>query len=484
MQSLISFFGASEFVPHGYCLTWSLELLWLHVLSDALIVLAYYSIPITLTYFVRQRKDLPYPGLFLMFGLFIVACGTSHLLSVVTIWIPLYWLDGILKAITAAVSVCAAFMTYWIVPRALQLRSSTQLEADIRDKSRKLVATIAELKETEAALQVSEQRLKLAVASGRVGIWDFHLENNELIWDDTMFALYGVRREAFSGTYEDWSSRLHPDDKLSTEAALQAAISGIRNYDPEFRVIWPNGEVRYIKGHASVIRDESGKPVRMIGTNWDNFEHAATLHKLQLAHAAINHSKSSYFWFNRQGEVVDVNDYACRSLGYGREELIGRKLWMFDPDYPAESWHSDWLENRKKGVHTFESRHRRKDGTVFPVEITTNYLVVDNEEYGFSFTLDISERKQAEQAIQESRSQLRTLIRTIPDLIWLKNTQGVYLFCNSRFEDYFGAAERDIVGKTDYDFVSKELADAFLANDRLAMMKDGPNSYERWFTFA
>ncbi|MDD1622324.1 MAG: PAS domain S-box protein, partial [Methylococcaceae bacterium] len=484
MQSLISFLGSDGFVPHGYCLTWRSALLWLHVLSDSLIVLAYYSIPITLMYFVRNRKDFPYPGLFIVFGLFIVACGTTHLLSVITIWIPLYWLDGVVKAATATISVCAAFMTYWAVPRALQLRSPTQLEAEVANKSRELIATIAELRETQAALVVSEQRLKLAVASGQVGIWDYHLRTNELIWDDTMFALYGARREDFSGAYDAWSSRLHPEDKQVTEAALQAAIDGIKDYAPEFRVIWPDGKIRYIKGYATVIRDDDGNPLRMIGTNWDNYEHATTLHQLQLAHAAINHSKSSYFWFNRLGEVVDVNDHACRSLGYGRTEMIGLHPWDFDPDYSADSWQKDWLEKQEKGVCTFESRHRRKDGTVFPVEISTNYLVIGNEEYGFCHTLDISERKKAEQDLQESKNQLNTLIRTIPDLIWLKNTEGVYLFCNSRFEDVSGTADSGIVGKSDYDFFAEELASAFQANDRIAMAKGGTSVKEEWITFA
>src|SRR5665647_3174493 len=80
---------------------------------------------------------------------------------------------------------------------------------------------ITELKQTEAALRASEQRLKLAVASGQVGIWDLNLQTNELIWDDTMFALYGARREDYSGTYDAWSTRLHPEDRAATEAALQ-----------------------------------------------------------------------------------------------------------------------------------------------------------------------------------------------------------------------------------------------------------------------
>lgn len=484
MQALLDFFGAQGFVPHGYCLNWSAGLLWLHVLSDVLIVAAYYSIPLTLLFFIRHRKDFPYPWLMVMFGLFIVACGTTHLLSVVTIWLPLYWLDGIVKAITAATSVVTALMMYKIIPQALLLRSPAQLEAEVQAKSQWLLKTITELKKTELALQASEQRLKLATTSGQVGIWDYNLESNELIWDDTMFALYGAQREDFSGAYDAWSSRLHPEDKIATETWLQEAIAGIREFDPEFRIILPNNEIRYIKSHATIIKDQNDKPVRLIGTNCDNYEHAYALHQLRLAHTAINKSKSAYYWLNSQGEVVDVNDYACQSLGYERAELIGQTLWRFNPDISAANWPKYWLENQKNSGQTIESQHRRKDGSTFPVEITTNYIVVNSEEYCFSFSLDISQRKQSDAALQESKNHLQTLVRTIPDLIWLKNADGVYLSCNSRFEQFFGATEDEIIGKTDYDFVNTELANAFRKYDRIAMEQATPSTNEEWVVFA
>ncbi|MDD2759802.1 MAG: PAS domain-containing protein [Methylomonas sp.] len=406
MQALIDFLGTQGFMPHGYCLSWTPSLLWLHVVSDAAVVLAYYSIPLTLAYFVKKRRDLPYPWLFAMFGLFIVACGTTHLLSIVMIWQPWYWLDGLVKAFTAIISVATAYMAYRIVPQALTLRSPAQLQIEVERQSRSLVNTIEQLQKTQAALQTSEQRLKLAAASGQVGIWDYNILTRELIWDDTMFALYGANRQAFSGAYDAWSSRLHPDDIAVTEVALQDAIAGIRDYEPEFRVVWPNGEIRHIKGHAVVIRDETGAPVRMIGTNWDNHEHADTRRRLQLAHTAINTSRCAYFWVNRLGEVAELNEYARNSLGYSREEISGLKVWDFDPNLSAAGWDEHWKENKAKGVRTFESLHRRKDGTIFPVELTTNYLAVGEEEYSFSFCLDISQRKQAERALKQSQAKL------------------------------------------------------------------------------
>ncbi len=100
------------------------------------------------------------------------------------------------------------------------------------------------------------------------------------------------------------------------------------------------------------------------------------------------------------------------------------------------------------------------------------------------FITDITERKQAERSLADNESRLRTLVQTIPDLIWLKDVDGVYLSCNRMFELFFGAREADIVGKTDYDFLNTELADFFREHDRKAMALGRPSSNEEWITFA
>src|SRR5580698_9023701 len=101
---------SSMFSPHGICLLWEPELIWLHVTSDALIALAYFSIPIALSILVSRRRDLDFGWIFWAFAIFITACGFTHVLSIVTLWIPIYGIEGIVKALTAAASVVTAVM--------------------------------------------------------------------------------------------------------------------------------------------------------------------------------------------------------------------------------------------------------------------------------------------------------------------------------------------------------------------------------------
>ena len=117
------------FEPHGYCFLWTRSLLWLYIVSDSLITLSYYSIPIALIYFVRKRRDLAFKRVFLFFAVFIIACGTTHLMAIWTLWSPLYWLDAAVKAVTATASIATAVALWPLIPKALALPSPAQLEA-------------------------------------------------------------------------------------------------------------------------------------------------------------------------------------------------------------------------------------------------------------------------------------------------------------------------------------------------------------------
>jgi signal transduction histidine kinase len=121
--------SSDGFIPHGHCYLWQPGVLWLHVISDSLIVLAYYSIPITLVYFVRKRKDLEFHWMFICFAVFILACGTTHLMEIWNVWHPTYWLSGSIKALTALASIPTAILLVKLVPTALALPSPSTLKA-------------------------------------------------------------------------------------------------------------------------------------------------------------------------------------------------------------------------------------------------------------------------------------------------------------------------------------------------------------------
>jgi hypothetical protein len=134
MQVLSSLLDTGNLLPHGFCINWSPSLLRLYVASDSLIARSYFSIPIGLVYFVRHRPDLKYRWIFLLFGAFILSCGITHVLSIFSLWYPIYWLDASMKAVTAAVSFVTAVMLVWLIPNALKLPSPAQLENEVKER--------------------------------------------------------------------------------------------------------------------------------------------------------------------------------------------------------------------------------------------------------------------------------------------------------------------------------------------------------------
>jgi signal transduction histidine kinase len=151
---------ASDFMAHGYCYLWRPEIVWLHIGSDVLITLAYYSIPITLLYFVRKRRDVPFHWMFIMFGAFIWGCGTTHMMEVWTVWHGTYRLAGVIKVITAGLSVSTAIALVPMMPKALALPSPARLVA----ANLELEQEVRGREQAEAELRRSYEQLRALAA--------------------------------------------------------------------------------------------------------------------------------------------------------------------------------------------------------------------------------------------------------------------------------------------------------------------------------
>ena len=193
-------FSGDGFMPHGMCYLWRPDVLALHVVSDSLITLSYFSIPFTLVYFVRKRKDLEFHWMFLCFAVFIVACGTTHLLEIWVVWHPAYWLSGSVKAITALASVPTAILLTRLIPEALRLPSPTALklanaelereiverkraESDARRMNEELEVRV---RERTLELESSNRNLRLEIAGRQ------HIEQSLRVVDTDSFHFYTV----------------------------------------------------------------------------------------------------------------------------------------------------------------------------------------------------------------------------------------------------------------------------------------------------
>jgi len=149
---------------------------------------------------------------------------------------------------------------------------SAAVETDHQGKVIGHVGTITDistLKQTENALWEVKWRLEVAASAGIIGIWDLDLIKNHLFWDSVMYKLYGIRAEDWDNPHEAWLNAVHPDDRAYVESEAQAALRGEREYAPEFRIIWPDGSIHYIKSASKTIFNADGQAIRMVGVNYD-----------------------------------------------------------------------------------------------------------------------------------------------------------------------------------------------------------------------
>ena len=156
---LTNIFSPKFYIPHGHCYLWQTPLVLLHLISDLLIAIAYFSIPIMLLYFLFKRSDIPFQSFFIMFGAFIVFCGTGHLLEIWTLWHPAYWLSGVEQALTAIISCYTAIRMANLLPRFLSLKTPEQLEV----LNQELQKEITEREKAEAQLRRINEELETRV---------------------------------------------------------------------------------------------------------------------------------------------------------------------------------------------------------------------------------------------------------------------------------------------------------------------------------
>ncbi|MEW6324980.1 MAG: PAS domain S-box protein [Nitrospirota bacterium] len=271
-------FLSDTFLPHGQCLLWQPALLWLHAVSDTLITLAYYSIPMTLGYFVYKRRDVAFPWMFLLFGVFIFLCGTTHLVGVWTLWRPVYWLDGIVKLTTAGVSVATAILLVPLIPKAVALPSPAQLAAANRELRRE----IDDRTRAEEALRGSEEKFRAATAAANDAIISADSRGNVIYLNPCGERMFGYAMDEVRGA---------PLTILMPERFREAHQRGLQRY--------------LATGDSRVI----GRTVELIGQKRNGAEFP-----VELSLATWKTSEGTFF----TAIIRDITERKCAEEQMGR----------------------------------------------------------------------------------------------------------------------------------------------------------------------
>jgi len=333
----------------------------------------------------------------------------------------------------------------------------------------------------------SEERFRAAFSNAAIG---FALTNVEGRVLDANPACCTILGQSLAELRESAVSELiHPEDRAETATLTRQLVGGeISDFILENRFLRKDGTTVWVRESASLVRGDNLHPRWIVVLLEDITDSRSAEEERHRLAEALRQAAQPMMLTDIDARIVYVNPALQSLFGYGEEVVLGLPIWDF-ARLPGKTDRQTPTVIREIAAHGRWSGERlyiAADGTEIPVMVTV--AGIDNQAgqrtgYIASY-LDISAQKRIQNDLEKERGLLSTLVHTIPDLVWLKDADGVYLSCNSAFEHFVGRPESEIVGCTDYDLVPRELADFFRANDRMAIGAGTSTLNEEWITFA
>ncbi len=311
---------------------------------------------------------------------------------------------------------------------------------------------IEHIKQTEIQLRENIERVEAAASAGIVGIWEWNVTDDILIWDSVMYKIYGIHEDNWGRAYEAWSTRIHPEDKVYVEGEIQAALRGQREYAPEFRIVMSNGEIRFLKAASHTCFDEQGNPSRMIGINLDQTEQKRTEEALRQAEARVSRvidvMPEAVMVISQQGEIRQVNQRATLMFGYDRAALMQMRVEQLVPQQyrgnhaqlRAEFSQDPSMRLMGTGRDLFALH---KSGREIPVEIAMAPMYEGGEHSVVISVADITERKQAEHELRLAAS---VFANTLDGIVVTDRNLNV-IKSNEAFHKILGYTSAEIAGQ-------------------------------------
>jgi diguanylate cyclase (GGDEF)-like protein/PAS domain S-box-containing protein len=381
--------SAGTFMPHGACYLWLPSILWLHVISDSIIALAYFSIPFALFYFVRKRTDLAYRWVFVLFGAFICLCGTTHLLSIWTIWHPDYWLDGLIKLATALVSIVTALLIWPLIPKLLRLPSPEALQ-----NSETYLRAI--FNATPDAMLISDEQGIITMVNQQAlcllgyPIKELLGQSIEILVPERFRAHHPALRVKFAAS------------SVARPMGAGRAVMALRKDGSELSVEISLSPIQTERGlfFASALRDITERQ-----------QAEATLRASEARFRLMANSSPIMIWItDTQGEPTFVNQSWLDFTGFGSAQAMTHEDWIntIHPDDRNTAFVGYYRNTEDQVAITTEYRLRNAEGAWRWILDKGMPLYNNSGEFtGYiGSAIDITERKQVQQILQDKERML------------------------------------------------------------------------------
>jgi len=330
------------------------------------------------------------------------------------------------------------------------------------------------------ALRQAHGRLALAQRSAGAGMWDWEIQTGRFAWSPELFELFGLDPERDEAGFESWKRAVHPDDLTLAGSRIEEAIAGRTPLSSEYRVILPDGSHRWIQARGSTVYDLTGRPDRMSGICLDISDRKQVEQALAQSEARnrsmLRTAQDGVWLVDLEGRFLEVNDAACRMLGYERSELLTMQIAGVEALQSTEDIQARIDQIIRDGSGLFETSHRRKNGDVITVEVSTTYLTDLGQLV--AYIRDITDRKRVEAALHDSETRWHTMVEQAGDGFELLDANGRFVDVNEASCRQSGYTREELLGMTIFD-VDPELDPDFYRENFKRMIGGPPLRLER-----
>jgi PAS domain S-box-containing protein len=285
--------------------------------------------------------------------------------------------------------------------------------------------------------------------------------------------LYGYRKEEVVGHTTLQIGIWHSAEERTRYLDLLKRDGSVRNVEVTLRN--KSGEVRQCLLSSELI-ELNGKQCSV--TVGDDITESKRMERaLKRTQFSVDQAVEAILWVDQTGRIFNVNETACRMLGYTRQDLTTITVHDIDPNFPVERWPEHWSHVKEQGAMAFEAKFWSRTGGVLETDVTVNYLQYEGKEYGCMILRDIGERKRAEAERRRSHTFLRQVIDTDPDLIFAKDREGRFTMANKAVADWYGTTVENLIGKSDADFHNIAEEVAFFRQSDLEVFHSGRDQF-------
>jgi PAS domain S-box-containing protein len=297
---------------------------------------------------------------------------------------------------------------------------------------------LGELKKAEEKLIRINEIFNLSQESSGLGTWDWDIQTGIIEWTENLFKIFGIDSPHYTASFETWRSILHPDDLAEAEANIEKALKEHLDLYNEYRIILNDGEERWIYARGKGIYDEYGQPQRMIGACIDITGRKRAEESLKNSESKYRHlfeaeSDAIFLIYEETGRIFEANAAAFNTYGYSYEELLTKsnRDMSAEPDLTSKAMkdHESFIPIRW---------HRKKDGTVFPVEISTSHMIFNNRSVHIAAIRDITERIQMENVLLKNEALFRGIIENVPIGMFQSTPEGKFIYVNPALSNMLG----------------------------------------------